>query len=265
MTTTYPRIEKMMAGYINMDAAEISGSPNLNDQVSYYATRVSPKALRALLVELDQFESEHSHNLTHDFEEIFDYGANISDAKAFFGLVRNHVSHILDESTRCKASGQEKSDDGISEHALLKEALKRYLLLDKQTDKELGESIRSYIHKKLSYKANDLASVCTNFYYPLTLTKDCYNKNLHVKNNEEIFKVIPEFGASSLMLEYQLLHQLQRVPENMRITEEYEDLIKALWSIKGVDFSSDLKNNNSKPFAIFLKDLTKNQTRKLTR
>lgn len=95
MTTTYPRIEKMMAGYINMDAYEITGASDQAGQIRYYTTRVSPKAMKALLVELDAFEQAHNESLTNDFYEEFDFGAEITDASAFFNLVRSEVCSAL--------------------------------------------------------------------------------------------------------------------------------------------------------------------------
>ena len=99
MTTTYPRIEKMMAGYINMDAYELTGSHELDAQIRYYTTRVSPKALKELLVELRKFEAEHSGDLTDEFEDSFDFGAYIPDAKVFFDLVRTEVRARLAENS----------------------------------------------------------------------------------------------------------------------------------------------------------------------
>lgn len=95
MTTKYPRIEKMMAGYINMDAYEITGASDQAGQIRYYTTRVSPKAMKALLVELDAFEQAHNENLTNDFYEEFDFGAEITDASAFFNLVRSEIYSAL--------------------------------------------------------------------------------------------------------------------------------------------------------------------------
>ncbi|WP_437609738.1 contact-dependent growth inhibition system immunity protein [Erwinia sp. V71] len=93
MINTYPRIHKMMGGYINMDASDITGHCDYEGQIRYYMSRVSPKALSELLTELECFEAEHRPNLSADFDKAFDYGADIEDVAHFFALIRQLVGH----------------------------------------------------------------------------------------------------------------------------------------------------------------------------
>lgn len=72
----FPMLEKLMAGYLNMDAVEMTGYKELKGMVKHYTTRVSKKSLCRLLEELDIFEKS-ANDLDSEFEKSFDFGFNI--------------------------------------------------------------------------------------------------------------------------------------------------------------------------------------------
>lgn len=72
----FPMLTKLMAGYLNMDAVEMTGYKELKGMVKYYTTRVSKKSLCRLLEELDIFEKS-ANDLDSEFEMSFDFGFNV--------------------------------------------------------------------------------------------------------------------------------------------------------------------------------------------
>ncbi|RRZ91030.1 contact-dependent growth inhibition system immunity protein [Erwinia sp. 198] len=84
MIDSYPRLKKLMMTYINMDAEEITGEDTLEGMLSYYATRVSGKAIRELLAEVSVFRQAYQDDLDTAFLRRFDYGADIPDVASFF-------------------------------------------------------------------------------------------------------------------------------------------------------------------------------------
>ena len=74
----FPMLEKLMAGYLNMDAVEMTGCNELKGMVEYYTTRVSKKSLYKLLSEIDMFVSL-AKNLDEEFEIRFDFGLFLSN------------------------------------------------------------------------------------------------------------------------------------------------------------------------------------------
>lgn len=93
----YPRLKKLMAGYINMDSFEITGSHDIKVILEYYCTRVSPKSKKELLVEIDNFQSEYENDLHKKFEFFFDYGYDIKSTKDFFSMIREVVEHDINK------------------------------------------------------------------------------------------------------------------------------------------------------------------------
>lgn len=87
-------LEKLMAGYLNMDTVEITGCKELKGMVKYYTTRVSKKSLCRLLEELDIFESL-ANDLDSEFEMSFDFGFNVEyyagNTARLFEVVREIV------------------------------------------------------------------------------------------------------------------------------------------------------------------------------
>lgn len=246
MTKTYPRIEKMMAGYINMDADEITGSSNLKDQVAYFISRVSPKALRALIEELDQFEHEHSDSLADDFEAAFDYGANLEDTRQFFNLVRDSVWAKLGE----KPSKSEEDPTaieyvwildsgklGTSYNVVSDEAFHHFA--KKLDDLSLRDSLRTRVSK---YKSLD------NF-------KCQYAINHSISDtSDEQFSLINVYANA-------LVRNAAVTPRSERVTEQYVHLLETILTFKGVEVGQD----TSKPaFGLSIDDFIHKQEIKFT-
>ncbi|WP_456310957.1 contact-dependent growth inhibition system immunity protein [Serratia proteamaculans] len=229
MTTTYPRIEKMMAGYINMDAYEITGAEDRAGQIRYYTTRVSPKAMKALLVELDEFEQAHRERLTDDFEEEFDFGAGITDAKDFFHLVRNEVNDALGEENFVGVDLSITAPFPFTDWPTVGE-----LTVD-MTWLTSGIGVRDGGNAKLRESVADSIrrSLHTEPYMvikPRVLTREEIIKGNHL----EPFGIIPP-PIKNVLLERSLLISLQSMSVDRRITEDYVKLLEALLDLKGID------------------------------
>lgn len=276
MTTTYPRIEKMMAGYINMDAYEIAGSSNLSDQVAYYTTRVSPKALRALLLELNDFERMHRQNLTDDFENEFDYGANITDAKAFFDLVRTKVNSILDEKSTAEAVGKQTSISGGSfVGSITRRVLERLagsfdsqILKAPQQPTNLNDT--GYVGEIFRVFQTDFdKSLPTNtFWSKYPTVEDIPHQNSYWIKKVDLHdtcNILPQYAALSQYLELRLLKAVQSTPDHMRFTEEYILLLQKLLELKGVDVKSDERDMLSNSLNTSIEDFLQQQEMKTSR
>ncbi|EHC3600248.1 TPA: contact-dependent growth inhibition system immunity protein [Klebsiella pneumoniae] len=227
MTKTYPRIEKMMAGYINMDAFEIAGSPELKDQVAYFISRVSPKALRALLDELDRFESEHADSLADDFEAAFDYGANIQDTHLFFNLVRDAVWAKLGENPSKRV-----------EHSSAPEC--RWML----ASVKLGDYCNVISDKALHQFAEKLDELSHGKSIDVLRTGDSKHKCLeNLKFKYETNHGIPDATDEQLSLIHVYTDALVRnaayTPRSKRVTEEYVYLLETILTFKGVTVGQD--------------------------
>ncbi|NIF58942.1 hypothetical protein F3J27_09125 [Enterobacter sp. Ap-916] len=269
MNTTYPRIEKMMAGYINMDACEIAGSPNLNDQVAYYTTRVSPKALRALLLELDQYEREHCKNLTDSFEDEFDYGANIPDAQAFFDLVRREVDNALGESSKTETLVHPKPNDDLLDSWPLKASERSYHWVKEPTETEIAVFIDS-VKAELSRKRSDNTP-------PIFWDNFLHHKtSLIIEDDKTTFipqrafhsaprAPLPMFDGFLQIYELNLLHKAQETPVHMRLTKEYVALLEILLEIKGVKLKKTELDSVSKEPNNLIDCYLQRHERKLTR
>ncbi|WP_312274257.1 contact-dependent growth inhibition system immunity protein [Pseudescherichia sp.] len=249
MSKTYPRIEKMMAGYINMDAYEIAGSSDLKDQVSYFISRVSPKALRALVEELDRFEREHADNLADDFEAAFDYGANIQDTQQFFNLVRDTVWAKLGEKAPRKMedlsatgyrwildSGKLSTSYNVISDEILRQFAKK---LDELSHGKSIDTLRSgdSKHKRLE---NFKCMYATSHDIP-----DAYYKQ---------FSLVNVYANA-------LVHKAAFTPRSKRVTEQYVHLLETILTFKGVTVGQD----TSKPaFGLSVEDIIQMQERKST-
>lgn len=90
----FPMLEKLIAGYLNMDAVEMTGCNELKGMVEYYTTRVSKKSLYKLLSEIDMFVNL-ANNLDEEFELRFDFGFNIEyyagDTAKLFKVIKEIV------------------------------------------------------------------------------------------------------------------------------------------------------------------------------
>ncbi|PLR53844.1 hypothetical protein CYR52_05075 [Chimaeribacter arupi] len=84
-----------MMGYINMDAAYITGHKDFAGMVAFYTTRVSTKALRELLIEIEQYRAAHPEDLSQAFLSEFDYGAYIEDVRNFLDITCGVVSDVI--------------------------------------------------------------------------------------------------------------------------------------------------------------------------
>lgn len=249
MTKTYPRIEKMMAGYINMDAYEIAGSSDLKDQVVYFISRVSPKALRALVEELDRFEHEHADSLADDFEAAFDYGANIQDTRQFFNLVRDTVSAKLGETP------SKRVEDPST--------VKYQWILDSEklgtSYNVISDAVFHQFAKKLD-KISHWESIDT---LKTKCSKPKYLDN--VKWQYVISHSIPDVSDEQLSLinEYAnaLVCKAAFTPRSKRVTEQYVYLLETILTFKGVTVGQD----TSKPaFGLSVDDFIQMQERKST-
>lgn len=251
MTTTYPRIEKMMAGYINMDAYEITGSSDLKDQVVYFTSRVSPKALRALLKELEQFEREHADSLTDDFEAAFDYGANIQDTRKFFNLVRVTVEAKLGEKP-----SKMVEDPSAAKYRWILDSGKlgtSYNVISDKIFRQLAKNLDELSHRE---------SIDTTFI--TGDSKDNCFENLKCQQYA-IVPVLPDvsdeqFGLMNVY-ESTLARNAAFIPRSKRLTEEYVYLLETILTFKGVSVGQD----TSKPaFGLSVDDFIQMQERKST-
>jgi len=226
MTTAYPRIEKMMAGYINMDAYEMTGASDRLGQIRYYTTRVSPKAMAFLLLELDAFELAHKDNLTEDFEEAFDFGADIPDASAFFELVRQEVTSVL-AAKKSELSDQSCAPLKCDEHTNIID----YWNLTESAAR-LAEIVRSpyvtRVSKVLDWK---------DFSYSNVKTLSAINADkagLAIQRYRDSMEIKP---ALSVLVEQMLITQARNTPSDMRTSEDYVKILEQLLELKGIDVS----------------------------
>lgn len=249
MTKTYPRIEKMMAGYINMDADEIAGSSNLKDQVAYFISRVSPKALRALVEELDQFEHEHSDSLADDFEAAFDYGANLEDTRQFFNLVRDSVWVKLGEKPS-------KSQEDPT-------AIEYVWILDSG---KLGTSYNVVSDEAFHHFAKKLDGLSLRDSIDSLRTRDSKRKSLeNLKCQYAISHSISDASDDQFSLINVYANALVRnaavTPRSERVTEQYVHLLETILTFKGVEVGQD----TSKPaFGLSIDDFIHMHGRKFT-
>lgn len=95
--SNFPHLQKLMAGYLNEDAFEITGCRELKGMVEYYTTRVSEKSMKELLVEIDVYIESTKMIEDAKFEDIFDFGFRIVDEDAFFETVKAVVRNKLKE------------------------------------------------------------------------------------------------------------------------------------------------------------------------
>jgi len=93
--SNFPNLMKLMAGYLNMDAVEITGSKELKGMVEYYTTRVSKKSLEGLLEEINLYVEVASKFEDVKFEDMFDYGFDVGDEANFFETVKVVVRNKL--------------------------------------------------------------------------------------------------------------------------------------------------------------------------
>ncbi|MGC0947145.1 hypothetical protein WKH55_22235 [Pantoea agglomerans] len=229
MTTAYPRIEKMMAGYINMDAYEMTGASDRLGQIRYYTTRVSPKAMAFLLLELDAFELAHKDNLTEDFEEAFDFGADIPDAPAFFELVRQEVTTVL-ASKKPELSDQNYAPLKYDEHTNIIDV---WSLTDAAT--RLAEIVRSpYVHAYVPrvVKVLHWKDISSGIVKPLSAT-DVEKARLAI----ERYRDRMDKPALSVLVEQMLITQARNTPSDMRRSEDYVNVLERLLELKGIDVS----------------------------
>lgn len=94
--SNFPNLKKLMAGYLNMDAVEITGSKELKGMVEYYTTRVSKKSLEGLLEEINLYVGVASKFEDLKFEDVFDYGFDVGDEDQFFENVKSVVRKKLE-------------------------------------------------------------------------------------------------------------------------------------------------------------------------
>ncbi|QGY33051.1 contact-dependent growth inhibition system immunity protein [Pantoea cypripedii] len=251
MTTTYPRIEKMMAGYINMDAYEMTGSEDRAEQVLYYTTRVSPKALKDLLSELDEFEREHSDNLTDDFEDAFDFGAYIPDARVFFGLVREVVRAQLGEAL-----------PEAQEHCPLSESMDKWLLnvsynaLPNGAVLYVGEGVDLF---GIPPNADGLvfhtgAGIFTE--------KPAELKQPHQVTTGGHFTLSVQDIELIRTYERELIVHALNIPRSERATKEYVRLLESILTVKGVAVGQD---QTKQAFGFSVEDFIRAQESKTTR
>lgn len=93
--SNFPNLKKLMAGYLNMDAVEMTGSKELKGMVEYYTTRVSKKSLEGLLKEINLYVGVAGKLEDLKFEEVFDYGFDVGDEDLFFETVKTVVRKKL--------------------------------------------------------------------------------------------------------------------------------------------------------------------------
>lgn len=93
--SNFPNLKKLMAGYLNMDAVEMTGSKELKGMVEYYTTRVSKKSLEGLLEEINLYVGVASKFEDLKFEDVFDYGFDVGDEDLFFETVKTVVRKKL--------------------------------------------------------------------------------------------------------------------------------------------------------------------------
>lgn len=94
--SNFPNLKKLMAGYLNMDAVEMTGSKELKGMVEYYTTRVSKKSLEGLLKEINLYVEVASKLGDLKFEDVFDYGFDVGDEDQFFETVKAVVRKKLE-------------------------------------------------------------------------------------------------------------------------------------------------------------------------
>lgn len=94
--SNFPHLQKLMAGYLNEDAFEITGCRELKGMVEYYTTRVSKKSLERLLEEINLYIEVASKLGDLKFEEVFDYGFYVGNEDLFFETVKAVVRKKLE-------------------------------------------------------------------------------------------------------------------------------------------------------------------------
>jgi len=94
----FPNLMKLMAGYLNMNAVEMTGSKELKGMVEYYTTRVSKKSLEGLLEEINLYIEVAGKLGDLKFEDVFDYGfdVDVGDEDQFFETVKAVVRKKLE-------------------------------------------------------------------------------------------------------------------------------------------------------------------------
>jgi len=230
MTTAYPRIEKMMAGYINMDAYEMTGASDRLGQIRYYTTRVSPKAMAFLLLELDAFELAHKDNLTEDFEEAFDFGADIPDASAFFELVRQEVTAVLVEK-KSELRDQSCAPLECEEHTNI---IDDWNLTEGATRwAEIMNSSLMHAYVPRVIKIFDWKDISNSTLKPLS-SIDADKARAALQRYRSRMEIKP---ALSELVEQMLITQARNTPSEKRRSEDYVKILEQLLELKGIDVS----------------------------
>lgn len=263
MTTAFPNILKMMAGYINMDAFEITGSKDRGGQVRYFTTRVSPKTMKLLMIELDSFERLHSDDLTDQFEEAFDFGAHIPDAKAFFDLVRHEVNVALaergDTPLLIPTVINPEPFKGTVKHGIVpNKLLQRFVEAQTKLLKLTGSPVERTAIGVLppDWRAVDRNDAPT---VKIVRTWD------EVFSSASLTKGAVSYSALSHILEAELLRLASNTPSNKRNTEEYAILLEQLLELKGVKVEKREHKSATHAFNLSVDDFIQMQESKLTR